>query len=218
MEVQDVINASSTDFRNVLSSSAPDSALFISWVDRIQKDALHTGMYNYLIQQTGTISVVAGTNDYVIPVTAGNVRRVQMVYDRTFDRVIMPIESTTYPTAQEEGSSPRQPLQLPLEMLNAETMSQYPKYYKVEYPANAATLYLFPSPQKTAFNGTYEVHYEMQVPDLTTTASTLLVPDDGMDQIVAGVNAYVAQFLHLDQESTYWAQEYQMLKKGTANT
>lgn len=214
MLVSDIINASSTDFRSVLSSSAPDANLFISWVDRVHKDALHTGMYNPLIQAVQTINVVAGTSLYTIPIVPGAIRRIQMVYDRTFDRVIFPLEGLTYPTAQQDSSSPRQPLQLPVEMINAETMAQYPKYYKREGTTN---LILFPAPQKTAFNGTYEIHYEIQVQDLTLTSSTLLLPNDAIDMVVAGVNSYVAQFLHLDQEAQFWSQQYQQLKLGSAN-
>lgn len=214
MLVQDIINASSTDFRSVLSSSSPDSALFISWVDRIQKDALHTGIYNPLIQLVSNISVVSGTSSYAIPVTGGAIRRIQLVYDRTFDRVLMPIETIAFPTSKGDSTSPLQALQVPKEMVTATTMEQWPEYYKRE---GATGLILFPAPQKTAFNGTYEVHYEMQVTDLANTTDTLLIPSDGKDMVVAGVNSYVAQFLRLDTEAQYWGQQYEMLKRGTPN-
>ena len=214
MVVQDIINASSTDFRSVLASSSPDSALFVSWVDRIQKDALHTGIYNPLLFVTSTISVTSGTSLYSISVTGGAIRRIQLVYDRTFDRILMPIESISYPTSQGDGESPRQPLQTPKPMLTATTMEQWPEYYKREGVSN---IILFPAPQKANFNGTYEIHYEMQVPDLTATTSTLMLPDDAMDMMVAGVNMYVAQFLHLDTEAQFWQQHYEMLKRGVAN-
>ena len=214
MVVQDIINASSTDFRSVLASSSPDSALFVSWVDRIQKDALHTGIYNPLLFVTASVSVVSGTSLYTIPVTSGAIRRIQLVYDRTFDRILMPIESIIYPTSQGDAESPRQPLQTPKPMLTATTMEQWPEYYKREGTSN---LILFPAPQKSNFNGTYEVHYEMQVPDLSATTSTLMLPDDAMDMMVAGVNMYVAQFLHLDTEAQFWQQHYEMLKRGTAS-
>ena len=214
MQVQDIINASSTDFRSVLASSSPDSALFVSWVDRIQKDALHTGIYNPLLFVTATINVTNGTSSYTIPVTGGAIRRIQLVYDRTFDRILMPIESITYPTNSGDAESPRQPLQTPKPMLTATTMEQWPEYYRRE---GTNSLVLFPAPQKANFDGTYEVHYEMQVPDLTATTSTLMLPDDAVDMVVAGVNMYVAQFLHLDTEAQFWQQNYEMLKKGAAN-
>lgn len=214
MTVQDVINASSNDFRQVLSSSAPDSGIFVSWVDRIHKDALHTGIYNNLTQLVSTIGVTLGTSSYAIDVSGGAIRRISLVYDRTFDRIIFPIEELMYPTNQEDSASPRQGLQIPKEMVTAQTMEQWPQYFKRE---GATNLIIFPAPQKSAFNGTYEIHYELQVPDLTTTSSTLLIPDDGLDQVVAGVNSYVAQYLHLDTEATFWTQQYEMLKKGTAN-
>ena len=211
MLVQDIINASSTDFRNVLASTSPDSALFISWVDRIHKDALHTGIYNYLVQATSTISTVVGTASYSIPISSGAIRRILMVYDRTFDRVLLPIEELVYPTNIGDAGSPRQPLQIPKEMTTASTMEQWPEYYKRE---GATGLYIFPAPQKVAFQATFEVHYEIQVADLTTTGATLVLPNDGIDMVVAGVNSYVAQFLHLDNEAQFWAQQYEALKKG----
>ena len=214
MLAQDIVDSSSVDFRQVLSNSAPDSGLFLSWIDRIQKDALHTGIYNYLITATETISVVNGTSTYTVPTTNGNIRRINLVYDRTFDRIILPLEAIIYPTNMGDAGSPRQALQLPQEMVNAETMAQYPKYYKLE---GATSLYLFPAPQKDAFNGTYEVHYEFQAPDVTALPQALLIPDDGKDMVVAGVNQYVASFLHLDTETQFWAQQYQALKMGTAN-
>jgi len=213
MQVQDVINASSTDFRQVLSSSSPDSALFISWVDRIQKDALHTGLYNPLIQAMSTISVLLNTSNYTVNVTAGAIRRILLVYDRTFDRILLPIEELMYPTNKADSDSPKQPLQVPKEMMTASTMEQWPEYYKRE---GATGLYLFPAPQKAAFQGTYEVHYEIQVPDLTATTSTLLLPDDALDMMVAGVNQYVAQYLHLDTEAQFWSQQYEAYKRGSA--
>lgn len=215
MTVQDVIDACSTDYRQVLSNASPDSLLFITWVDRIHKDALHTGMYNPLIQLVSNVSVVSGTSSYAIPVTSGAIRRIQLVYDRTFDRILTPIEGLVYPTFVGDASSPRQPLQLPEAMLSASTQIEWPQYYKRE---GLTGLIIFPAPQKTAFNGTYEIHYEMQVPDLTSTTDTLLIPDDGIDQVVAGVNSYIGQYLHLDQEGQFWTQQYETLKRGIATT
>lgn len=214
MLAQDIVNASSIDFRQVLSSSAPDSALFLSWIDRISKDALHTGIYNFLLHVTQTISVTNGVSSYTLTNTSGPIRRIGMVYDRTFDRIIMPIDSILYPTSLGDQQSPRQAAQIPLEMVTAETQAQYPKYYHLEGPT---TIEFFPAPQKTAFNGTYEIHYEMQAPDVTALTQTLLIPDDGEDMVVAGVNQYVANFLHLDTEAQFWSQQYEAYKKGTAS-
>jgi hypothetical protein len=214
MLVQDIINASSTDFRQVLSNTTPDASIFISWVDRIHKDALHTGIYNNLLQVISTVDVSLGTSAYTIPVTSGAIRRIQLVYDRTFDRILLPIEALMYPTNEADSGSPRQALQIPKPMMTAQTMEQWPEYYKRE---GSTGLIIFPAPQKTAFNGTYEVHYEMQVTDLANLTDTLLIPDDGIDQVVAGVNSYVAQYLHLDTEQQFWTQQYEMLKRGAAN-
>lgn len=212
MQAQVIVNNSSIDFRNVLSNSSPDSALFLSWVDRIQKDALHTSLYSYLLSTVAPISVVSGTSTYVIPTTNGAIRRIEMVYDRTFDRLLLPVDSVSFPTNLGAQDSVRQPLQIPQEMLTAELNSEWPKYYK--FTLGGVNLTLFPAPQKAAFDSTYEVYYTMQAPDVTTLSQTLLLPDDAEDLVTAGVNAYVAQFLHLDTESQYWSQQYEMYKKG----
>ena len=215
LTVQNIVDSSSTDFRSVLANSGSDANLFVSWVDRIHKDALHTSIYNPLINVVANVSVVSGTSAYTIPTGGGQIRRIQLVYDRTFDRVLSPIEVLQYPTAQADSESPRQPLQVPKEMMTASTMEQWPEYYRRN---GTAGLILFPAPQKSAFNGTYEVHYESQVTTLTALTDTLVIPEDGKDMVVAGVNSYVAQFLHLDTEAQFWTQQYEMLKKGQPNS
>lgn len=216
MQVQDVLNGVSTDVRQVLPATGASGTMQITWVDRIHKDALHTSKYNYLIKQMATFNVVAGTSSYTIATTNTPAREL-LVYDRTFDRVLMPIENLGLPASKVEDAQ-AQPLQIPKPMLSASTSQQWPEYfYRIATSGNQIQLLLFPAPQKTAFDGTYEIYYEQAVTTLASLTDTLLIPDDGIDLVTAGVNMYATAFLKLDQEVQFWTQQYEMLKKGQAN-
>lgn len=210
MQVQDVLTNVSTDVRSVILPSAT----FITWVDRIQKDALHTSTYNYLLKQMATFNVVQGTSSYTIA-TTGTPRRLTLVYDRTFDRLLVPVENLWVPASKTEDSPTGQPAMIPKPMLSAATSEQWPEYYYQQAATgNNIALILFPAPQKTAFNGTYEAYYEIVVPDLLNLTDTLILPNDAMPLVVAGVNSYASAYLKLDQEAMFWKQEYETLKKG----
>jgi hypothetical protein len=211
MTVQDIVDSVSIDMRQVLSNIAPDANIIIPWVDRIHKDALHTSLFNYLLRDVTTVSVVQGTSHYTIAPSGGaSVRRILSVYDRTFDRVILPYDDIGFPVSKGDASTP-QGSDVPKALLTAATMDQWPEYYLRE---GATNLTLFPAPQKAAFAGTYEVHYEKQAANLTALSDTLLVPDDGKDLIVAGVNMYAALYLKNTGDATGWQQQYEMMKKG----
>jgi|SRR5882672_213498 len=207
MTVQDIINDTTNDIRQVLNGST-DAAILIPWVNRIQKDALHTSLFNTLLQNITTVNVVSGTSLYTIPSTT---RRIVLLYDRTFDRVILPIDNLIFPASEADAVQAKAPLQIPEPMLTPKTMQQWPEYYRRE---GTTGLVIFPAPQKAAFNGTYEVHYEAYSPDLVNLTDVLLIPNDGKDLIVAGVNMLACQYLKLDQEVGFWAQQYELLKKG----
>lgn len=213
MTVQDIVNAVSTDMRQVLSNAAPDSAIIVPWVDRIQKDVLHTSLFNALLRSSTTISVTQDVSTYTL-VTGGStplpIRRVTSVYDRTFDRVLMPYENIGFP-APKSDATPPDALTMPDSMLSATTMLQWPSYYLRE---GQNTLHLFPAPQKAAFAGSYEVYYETFAPDITATTDTLLIPNDGKDLVVAGVNMLASQYLKNPEETAIWTQAYQAMKSG----
>lgn len=218
MQVQDVLNAMSTDMRQVISPTGINGTLFISWVDRIQKNALHTSpVYNWLLKQMATMSVVSGTSSYTVT-TSSAPRRVLSVYDRTFDRILLPIEQLGLPASQAEDTTQLQGVApIPKPMLSAATSEQWPEYYqRLATTGNQIQIALFPAPQKSAFNGTYEVYYEMVAPAVANLTDALLIPDDGLDLMAAGVNMYAASFLKLTDEVQYWAQQYEALKRGVA--
>lgn len=197
--------------RQVLSNTAPDANNIIPWVDRIHKDALHTSLFNYLLRGSTTLSVVQGTSQYTMtPSNGAVIRRVLSVYDRTFDRILLPYDTIGFPAAKGDAS-PAQASEIPKPMLDATTMDQWPEYYLRE---GVATLTLFPAPQKTAYNGTYEVHFEQQSSDLINLTDTLLIPNDGKDLVVAGVNMYASLYLKNATEAQGWQQQYEAMKRG----
>lgn len=210
MLVQDIVNAVSIDMRQVLSNTAPDALNIIPWVDRIHKDALHTSLFNYLLRDTATINVVMGTSKYTVIPPGGTIRRILSVYDRTFDRILLPYDSIGFPTSLGDASA-TQGSQIPKPMLDATTMEQWPEYYLRE---GVSSLTLFPAPQKSSYNGTYEIHFERQTSDLLNLTDALLIPNDGKDLVVAGVNMYAALYLKNATEAQGWQQQYETMKKG----
>lgn len=205
MTVQQVIDSVANDIRQVLATSGADAAIYVPWVDRIQKDCLHTSLFNHLIQAVQTVTVTSGTSTYALGTPA---RRLVLVYDRTFDRILLDVDGLTAGKGDAQDQAPQS---IPKPMLTATTMEQWPEYYR---RIGASSLYLFPAPQKTAFGGTYEIHYETYAPDLAALTDTLLIPDDGMDLVTAGVNREACQYLKLYNEAQTWDAVYEAMKKG----
>jgi hypothetical protein len=58
------------------------------------------------------------------------------------------------------------------------------------------------------------VTYEAQVLTLVNPTDVLLIPEDGRDMVVAGVNYLANIFLKRMDEAQIWAQIYSTLKKG----
>jgi len=209
MLVSDVMAGVYNDIRQVLNTTT-DASIYIPWVNRIQLDVLHTSLFNYLIQNVEDISVVEGTTNYTL---GSPVRRVTLVYDRTFDRVLQDIDKLAM-APKEDASAPTNPQgTVAGTMLSAETMTQWPLYYR---RIGDNVVYIFPAPQKAAFNGTYEVHYEQPVAWVANTTDTLTVPNDGLDLMVAGVDMMACSYLKLYDEAAKWQTLYEAMKNGVA--
>lgn len=212
MTVQDIVNSVSLDMRQVLSPMAPDANIIIPWVDRIHKDVLHTSLFSTFNQFVTTIDVVSGTSSYSLSLgSQPSVRRITSMYDRTFDRVILPYESLGLPSVKADAET-GEPEGIPKPMLTAATMEQWPEYYK--RIGASSTIALFPAPQKAAFNGTYEIYYEGQVATLLNLTDVLVVPNDGEDLVVAGVNSLAAAYLKNPDDTAYWKTAYETMKLG----
>lgn len=206
MLVSDVMAGVYNDVRQVLNTTT-DASIYIPWVNRIQHDVLHTSLFNYLLQAEETFTTTQDTFSYTLGTP---VRRIILVYDRTFDRILQDLDDVMAP--KQDATTPPGP-SINTAMLSAETMTQWPVYYR---RTGATGITLFPAPQKSAFGGTYEIHYETYVTDVANTTDTLTVPNDGVDLMVAGVNTYAMSYLKLYDEAAKWQSIYEAMKNGIA--
>lgn len=195
MTAQDVINSTSQDVRQVIQASGSGQTILLDYVDRVQKDSLHAGVYEYLNRATTTLTTVAGTASYTLTPTA--VRSIAFVYDRTTERLLLPV-----PDAVPASNDPVQVR----DALKIITNASLPDFYRL-YGTNSINF--FPTPLKVV---TMEVHYTNQVATLTSSTTTLTIPDDGKDMMVAGVNMLANAYLGRLQEAQLWAGVYQQLK------
>ena len=188
MTAQEVVNNVSQDIRSQLSASGADAAILLTYVDRVHKDVLHTSVYAPLVHSLTTIGTSSGTASYTLSPT--DIRQVLMVYDRTRNRELFPMAPD-----------------IPWDFTRLRTSSALPEFWK----HSGTTIYLFPTPKQTL---TLEIHYAQRVTTVSALGTTLTVPDDALDLIVAGVNALASQFLKNDRGAQFWLTIYQSLKDG----
>lgn len=213
LSVQNIVDAVSTDVRQVISNSGADATLMIGWVDRIHKDCLHSSFYNNLVQGSTTVSTVAGTGTYTLS-PGSPIRRILQVFDRTFSRVLLPFEDVAAPQPLQTHIAP--PGAVPPEQgtkfaTSGKTMGPWPEYYKF---IGTTTLVLYPAPANTQWAGTIEVQYEFQATTLANLTDVLVIPEDGKDMVVAGVNYYALSYLKIMEEAALWLQIYEKAKRG----
>lgn len=213
MTGNDVISQVSYDVRQVLTTTGVSSTILMNYVDRAQRDLLHTSFWASLIRNVTTVSTVVNTPSYAIS-TSPPVRRVLLVYDRSRDRVLLPFEVITNPASimAEPGTEHLTAQQSetvvgPLELKRLKTQSSLPEYYRFA----SGTVYFFPTPQQAL---TYELHYNAQVPIVNDATLTLTIPDDAIDTMVAGTNYLANLFLSRMEDAKFWQALYAQLKKG----
>lgn len=213
MIVQDIVNAVSKDTRQVLNASGADANAIIDWVDRTHKDVLHSSVYvNQNIANT-SINTTVGVASYTLsPPTS--IRRIVSVYDATFNMSLTPADADLdKPTpvaarVEEESGKPFNGTAFPYQAFK---LGGTPEYFRFIAPA---TLVIRPAPASTGYLSTLNVVYEQLVPTLVSLTSTLTVPDDGKDMVVAGVNWMAFAYIGRQQEAASWFQLYQQLKQG----
>lgn len=64
LTVQDIVNSTSQDIRSVLGTSGSDATKITDWVDRVQKDCLHSSVYSYLNVGSVSFSTVINQSSY----------------------------------------------------------------------------------------------------------------------------------------------------------
>lgn len=213
MTVQDIVNAVSIDTRQVLQPSGNDANVIMSWVDRVHKDVLHSSLYVNQNLATTQIATSVGINAYGLSPSTP-IRRIVGVYDITFNMSLTPSDvdldqpSPTQSRVDEEAGRPAAVQPLPYQ---AYKFGGTPEYFRFIAPN---TLIVRPAPASTGYLSTLSVTYEQLVSTLSNLTALLIVPDDGKDVIVAGVNWMAMAYIGRQQEAMSWFQLFQQLKSG----
>jgi hypothetical protein len=210
LTVASISSDSSIDVRQVL---LPTDTKFAGWIDRINKDCMHSSVYRYLNLGTNSFTTVPGQGGYSL-LGNSSVRRIVGVQDLTRNRILFPVERATSPVSQleqqepnpgQQGSSALQfgaPLVSPISM-----QAGQPGYFRHV----GSFLNLIPIPTAALLIG---YSFELQVATLINPTDILPIPEDGRDMVVAGVNYLANIFLKRMDEAQIWAQIYESLKQG----
>lgn len=213
MIVQDIVNAVSTDTRQVLNSAGNDANVIMNWTDRVHKDVLHTTLYVNQNLNTTSISTAVGQASYQIaPPTS--IRRIVGIYDTVFNLSLtaadVDIDLPT-PTQSNVEEGQGRPTAATPQPHQAYKFGGCPEYYRFLAPT---TLLIRPAPATSGYLSTLNIVYEQLVSTLLLLTQELIVPDDGKDVIVAGVNWLAMSYIGRQAEAASWFQLYQQLKMG----
>lgn len=220
LSVQNIVDDLSYESRLLLDGTAGsggDFNLLVRFIDQTHKDALHTGLYFHHLRAQENISDSSGTPNYTMSAT--NVARIEMVYDRTFNRLLLPFTAASNSGALGDPASPGASQESPdtKHVIVDRTQSPWPEYYQLQTVVtagvNAHTLWVFPAPQSSTYAGTLEVHYIKEVVTLTAASDKLQIPEDGRDLIVSGCAVRMFNYLKRPTEAATWQQTYEMLKR-----
>jgi hypothetical protein len=196
-----------------MNSSGNDANVIMSWVDRVHKDVLHSTLYVNQNLATTQVTTATGTNAYTMSPPSA-IRRIVSIYDTTFNLSLTPsdvdLDQPSPTQARVDDDAGRPALQMPLPH-QAYKFGGTPEYFRFIAPS---TLVVRPAPLNTAYTSTLNITYEQLVQTLSTLSSELIIPDDGKDVVVAGVNWMAMAYIGRQQEAMSWFQLYQQLKQG----
>lgn len=214
LTVSSISSDVSIDVRQVLLATDTKIA---GWVDRVHKDCLHSSVYSYLNISTTSFATVSGQQQYSL--TPTNIRRILGMYDQTRNRVLFPLERVTSPVSQVEKQEPGPgkeggPMtKFGQGFISALALqSGQPEYFR---HIGAQLISLFPIPQQILNIG---VSFEQQVATIVNPTDVLLIPEDGRNMVVSGVNWLANAFLKRTEEAAAWLQAYQQFKSGITLT
>jgi len=215
MTAQDIVNSVSRDTRQVLTNSGNDANVILDWVDRVQKDVLHSSLYVNQNLNTTQVTTSAGVFSYTMsPPTS--IRRIVSVFDTTFNMSLTPSDAELNepsPTAARVDDSQGRPATTSKQPLphQAYKFGGTPEFYRFLAPT---TIRVRPAPLSAAYVSTLSITYEQLVGTILNLTTELTVPDDGKDVVCAGVNWMAMAYIGRSQEAMSWFQLYQQLKAG----
>ena len=215
LTVLEVATAANIAIRQQFDLSDSDQlALFIQWVDQVHKDVLHTSpVWRVFNTASATITSSVAGSPYALTTT---VREIVVVQDLQNSRVLIPWTDVNFPAA---SSAPPEKSGPPADkwMQSLKTNVPYPQFYLPEVAAAGGyigKLHLLPDPSTVDYAGTIRYFYTKVVESVTASGDTLVMPDDGLDVMVAGVAMHASNFLPRPTEADRWAALYGVLKRG----
>ena len=213
MTVQDIVDAVSIDTRQVMLPSGSDANVMIGWIDRTHKDVLHSTLYVNQNLNTTSVTTVAGQFTYSLTPPTG-IRRIVSVFDTTFNMSLTPSDAelnlpTPIQARADEGQG--HPAMVQPQPHQVYKFGGTPEFYRFLAPNS---LRVRPAPLTSAYTSTLNITYEQLVQTLSNLGDALIVPEDGKDIVVAGVNWLAMAYIGRTQEAMSWFQLYQQLKSG----
>lgn len=204
MTGQNIVDAVSSDIRGILANSGTDATIILGWVDRIHKQILRVSRWRFLLSAVQTFTTSVGTADYYFGTGspgAGAVNTGLNLSDVEFIKARSVIDRTN---DKRLGKTDEAPL--------GETWKQNgrPALYRFDSQSKPDTLTLMPPA-----DGVYsiEFRYYKTRTAISALGTTLLIPDDYKDIVVAGVNYLAALFLKKFDEAQVWKTEYENGKR-----
>jgi hypothetical protein len=216
LTVQNVMDDVSFERRKDLDATGGSGDAFdlmLRWVDQTHKDLLHTGIFRHALREQTTVTTTAGTRSYAL--TPTNVRRIEAVYNRKAEEMLLPISELANPASL---ADPPDLEGGPRASLKHATSKARPQYFWLETDVaagvNTHTLFIMPPPLDSTHAGVMDVFFIEQAVTVSAGATTLACGEDGRDAIVAGVLARAYRYERNMELAAYWESRYEAMKMG----
>ena len=175
-----------------------DATLLIQFAEFIVKDLERTGPYNIGLINTG-FSLTAGTS--TLTLADANSRRIRSVFDATTQRPLIPLAQAFLPTSS--GNTVHKGEDAP--DTSQDMHPAWPKWY-IHY--NGDKLDILPPPKVTATTACTVVREKATTALITSSGTSIGLPDEAIYLIVAGLNWISFLYLDRPKDAEYWAQIY----------
>lgn len=198
LTVQDIIDRVSIDTRYQLGGTTPETAVLISYINRVHLELLRWSRWQFLLSPVFQFPTTIGSSDYYI---GNGVQAVGSIdtglaipdlhgikRDSVFDRTNF---RSLYPTQE-------------VPLLQQFSQNGQPKVWRSD-SQSSDVLSIYPAPQGVF---TIEFRYFAEPIILANVTDIIQVPDHYQDVLVAGVDEKAFVFLKKSEEAQYWAGVY----------
>ena len=221
--VQELANAANLETRQSFGATTVDLtdaaklALFVGWANQVQRDVLHTSIWKSQLMTSDTFTSEPNGSPYIL--TANNIRHIVTLHDLQNRRTIIPYDDLNFAAATSSPPERSGPPRTKFDQTQ-QTSALYPQYYIFEACILAADgsivqgIHLLPDPMDAAHSGTVRYFFTRMVDDVATATDFLIVPDDGLDLLVAGVAMHIWAFRRNDAMAASWHTVFEKMKRG----